>query len=169
MGKNSIFPKGHKSWKLIDLWKNSTINASFSSFLMVVFLVYPIISPGLENTIFVQKWICWNISFFDSHIEEMPKTGNIEIPRICHSLHQKKAQFFHLVFNRKPSTSTRLCHLKMLAFVLCVRILIYRFFSEKVLLFFENLDYQIFYFFWITWSYFLDFVNLLRSQSIAFI
>ena len=39
--------------------------------------------PSPENSISVPNCICSNISFCDSHIEEMPKTGIVfKIPRI---------------------------------------------------------------------------------------
>ena len=98
----------------------SVIGLSFnlSNFLLSVFLTY-LVSTGPADWKLLRKCICWILSFWDHHIEEMSTTAFIiEIPRNGKSFFSKSSML--------NSTRTKLCNLKNVAFGSCVRILIDR-------------------------------------------
>ena len=77
----------------------------------------------------IWKCICWNVSFWDPHPEDRPKTAiSFEIPWSCDWFVSKKAQiyFFHLCLNTKPSTCTIVTGNKIFAFFPGVGILVNR-------------------------------------------
>ena len=101
-----------ESRRKLNVDTTNVSNGSFSSFLILSFFTI-LVSPGTENTILVRNCICWNLSFCDSHIEEMTKTGT----SFCNLLFwEKQCSILSSSLNRKPPTCKRVCHIKNLRF-----------------------------------------------------